>query len=302
MLFKKPRIGIALAGGGAKGLAHIGFLEILKENGIPIDIISGTSIGAVIGAAYALEPDIEKLKTTLQILIESDVFRDLKLDKFKSVEEDHWFDRIRNRLKMSLTFAEAATRPSLIPEVQVVKLFDELFGDKTFEDTELPFAAVALDLISGEDVLFRKGLLRDAVRASTAIPGIFPTVSLDGKILVDGGVTANAPITAARKLGADIVIGAIFGYEPSPPGKLESSMSVILRGDELAKLKLFRMLIEKADYVVEIDTGNTHWTDFGMYEECIEKGKKVTIRHLDGLKKISRSGLFRRWFVSGKVT
>ena len=302
MLFKKPRIGIALAGGGAKGLAHIGFLEILKKNGIPIDIISGTSIGAVIGAAYALEPDIEKLKATLRILIESDVFMDLKLDKFKSVEEDHWFDRIRNKLKMSLTFAEAATRPSLVPEIQVVKLFDELFGEKTFEDTELPFAAVALDLISGKDVLFREGLIRDAVRASTAIPGIFPTVKIDGKMLVDGGVTANAPITAARKLGADIVIGAIFGYEPSPPGKLESSMSVILRGDELAKLKLFRMLIEKADYIVEIDTGDTHWTDFGMYEECIEKGKEVAISHLDKLKRISCGGPFRRWFVSRKAT
>ncbi len=302
MLFKKPRVGIALAGGGAKGLAHIGFLEVLKKNGIPIDIISGTSIGAVIGAAYALEPDIEKMKAKLRILIESDVFRDLKLDKFKSVEEDHWFDRIRNKLKMSLTFAEAATRPSLISEVQVLRLFDELFGEKTFKDTKLPFAAVALDLISGEDVLFREGLIRDAVRASTAIPGLFPTVRLDGKILVDGGVTANAPITAARKLGANIVIGAIFGYEPSPPGRLESSMSVILRGDELAKLKLFRMLIEKADYVVEIDTGDTHWTDFGMYEECIEKGKEVAAGHLDKLKRISSGGPFRRLFGSGKAT
>ena len=296
MLFKKPKTGIALAGGGAKGLAQIGFLEILEKNGIPIDIISGTSIGAVIGAAYALEPDIEKLKATLRILMESDVFRDLKLDKFKSVEEDHWFNRIRNKLKMSLTFAEAATRPSLIPEMQVIKLFDELFGEKTFEDTEIPFAAVALDLISGEDVLFREGLIRDAVRASTAIPGIFPTVNIDGKMLVDGGVTANAPITAAKKLGADIIIGVIFGYEPSPPGKLENSMSVILRGDELAKLKLFRMLIEHADYVVEIDTGNTHWTDFGIYEECIEKGKEAAIRHLDKLKRISSGGPFRRWF------
>ncbi|NOQ22644.1 MAG: hypothetical protein GQ565_08350 [Candidatus Aegiribacteria sp.] len=296
MLFRKPTIGIALAGGGAKGLAHIGFLEILVNNGIPIDIISGTSIGAVIGAAYALEPDTEKLKATLRMLIESDVFRNLKLNKFKSVEEDHWFNRIRNRLRVSLTFAEAATKPSLVPELQVVRLFDELFGEKTFEDAELPFAAVALDLISGEDVLFREGLISDAVRASTAIPGVFPTVNMNGKKLVDGGVTANAPVTAARKLGADIVIGVIFGYEPSPPGKLESSMSVILRGDELAKLKLFRMLIEKADYVVEIDAGNTHWTDFGIYEESIEKGREAAIRHLDQLKRISGGGLFRKWF------
>ncbi len=295
-MFNRPRIGIALAGGGAKGLAHIGFLEILEKNKIPVDVISGTSIGSIIGAAYALEPDIEKLRRTAYALVESDVFGDLKLDKFKSAEEDHWFDRIRNIVRKSLTFAEAATRPSLISEMPVVKFFNELFGEKTFKDTELPFAAVALDLISGEDVLFREGLIRDAVRASSAIPGIFPTVDIDGKMLVDGGVTANAPVVAARKLGADIVISVIFGYEPSPPGKLDSSMSVILRGDELAKLKLFRMLIENADYVVEIHAGNTHWTDFGMLEECIERGKEAAIRHLDKMKRITSGSLFRKWF------
>ncbi|MCD4707319.1 MAG: patatin-like phospholipase family protein [Candidatus Sabulitectum sp.] len=296
MRFRKPVIGIALAGGGAKGIAHIGFLEVLIENGIPIDIISGTSIGGVIGAAFALEPNIEKLKHKIHTLVESDVYRNLKLNRFKATEEDNWFDRVRNRLRRSLSFAEAATSPSLVPEIAVIRLFEELFDDKTFEETKLPFAAVALDLVSGEDVLFSEGLIRNAVRASTAIPGIFPTVKIDGKILVDGGVTANAPVMAAKRMGADIVISVIFGYEPSPPGKLESSIDVILRGDELAKLKLFRMLIEKADYVVEIRAGNTHWTDFGMYDELIDIGKNAAIKHLDKLKRISSRNMFRRLF------
>jgi NTE family protein len=98
MLFKKPKIGVALAGGGAKGLAHIGFLEILEKNKIPVDIISGTSIGAIIGASYALEPDIDKLKRTAQALVNSEVYGDLKLDKLKLDEEHNWFDRIRNKV------------------------------------------------------------------------------------------------------------------------------------------------------------------------------------------------------------
>ena len=247
MFFKRPKIGVALAGGGAKGLAHIGFLEILEKNQIPIDVISGTSIGAVIGASYALEPDIDKLKQKALTLVNSEVYGDLKLDKLRLCEEHNWFDRVRNKVRSGLTFAEAALRPSLISEEPVKRFFDDFFNEKTFEDTKFPFAAVALDLISGEDVIFKEGLIKDAVRASTAIPGIFPTVKMEGKLLVDGGVTANDPVLAARELGADIVIGIIFGYDPSPIGKLESSMDVILRGDELAKLKLFRMLIRKAD-------------------------------------------------------
>jgi NTE family protein len=144
-------------------------------------------------------------------------------------------------------------------------------------------------------VIFKEGLIKDAVRASTAIPGILPTVKMGGKLLVDGGVTANDPVLAARELGAEIVIGIIFGYDPSPIGKLNSSIDVILRGDELAKLKLFRMLISKADYVVEIDTGNMHWTDFGMLEECIEMGRKAATRHIGKLKKITGRHLFRRY-------
>jgi NTE family protein len=296
LLHRKRKVGIALAGGGAKGLAHIGFLEAIRENGIPVDIITGTSIGAVIGAVYALEPDTEKMKHTLRKLMESEIYQNLKLDKFRSSGGDHWFDRIRNKLKIGLTFAEAATSPSLITEEPVVKLFKELFHEKTFEDTELPFAAVALDLVSGEDVVFSEGLIRNAVMASTAIPGLFPVVKIGERILVDGGVTANDPVVAARELGADVVIGVIFGYEPSPPGNLDTSMSVVLRGDELAKLKLFRILIEKADHVVEIQTGNTHWTDFGMYEELIEMGKKATNKHIDKLRRITSNNPFRRWF------
>ncbi|MCD6379032.1 patatin-like phospholipase family protein [bacterium] len=296
MLFKRPKIGVALAGGGAKGLAHIGFLEILKKNRIPVDVISGTSIGAIIGASYALEPDIDKLKQTAQTLVNSEVYGDLKLDKLRLGEERNWFDRIRNKLKTKLTFAEALLRPALIAEEPVKRFFDEFFDEKRFEDTKIPFAAVALDLISGEDVIFKKGLIKDAVRASTAIPGIFPTVKMEDKLLVDGGVTANDPVMAARGLGADVVIGIIFGYDPSPIGKLESSMDVILRGDQLAKLKLFRMLIDKADYVVEIDTGGMHWTDFGMLEECIEMGREAAIKNINGLKRVTGRGLFRKSF------
>ncbi|HMA76503.1 MAG TPA: patatin-like phospholipase family protein [Candidatus Krumholzibacteriaceae bacterium] len=299
MLFGKKKIGLALAGGGAKGLAHIGLLEVLEREGIPVDVISGTSIGAIIGANYALEPDIEKLKQTATSLVKSEMYNDLKLDRLRPCKENNWFDRIRNKAKSRLTFTEALLKPSLISEEPVKRFFDEFYDEKKFEDTEIPFAAVALDLVSGEDVIFREGLIKDALRASTAIPGIFPAVEMDGRLLVDGGVTANDPVLAARELGADVVIGIIFGYDPRPVGRLKNSMDVILRGDQLAKLKLFRMLISKADYVVEIDTGDIHWTDFGRLEECIEMGCEAAKRNVDGLRKAAGGNFFRRYFKLG---
>lgn len=301
MLFKKPKVGIALAGGGAKGLAHIGVLEVFEKEGIPIDIIAGTSIGAIVGGFYALKPDAVKMKNMARRFVDSEAYREMRLSKFKSEEEDNWFERIRHRLKVGLTFVEALGKSSLIPEEPVEEIFDEMFNNKTFKDMKLPFASVALDLVSGQDIIFKEGLIKCAVRASAAIPGIFPAVKLGGRILVDGGVTANVPVEAARDLGADIVIGVIFGYKPSPPGKLNSSMSVILRGDELAKLKLFRLLLEEADYVIEIDTKDVHWTDFGRLDECVEMGRTAAYKHIDVLKKITQGGIFSRLFFPKKT-
>ncbi len=296
MIFSKPKVGVALSGGGAKGLAHIGALEMLVKEGIKIDAVAGTSIGAVVGAVYALNPDIEFLKKKAEELVSSDAFKELGLDKF-SKERGGWLATLKNRLKDSIAIAESFFKSSLIPLDKTEKVFKDIFEDRKFSETKIPFATVALDLISGEDVIMKEGYLWQAVQASAAIPGIFPVVKKDGMMLVDGGVTANVPINALFELGVDVVIAVIFGKQPSPPGDYNTAIEVILRSDELAKFKLFRLLLDRADVVVEIDVKELHWTNFSELDFCIQRGKEAVLKKIDKIRYVtSRFYYFKKKF------
>lgn len=174
----RPRVGLALGGGVARGLAHIGVLSVLEDAGVPIDFISGTSMGAIIGAAYAAGLRIADL-------------RDLASQTgWNHVTELH------------------VTRDGLISFMRMESWVDEIIGDFDIRDLAIPFAAVASDLISGERVVLWRGDLGRALRASSSVPGFAPSVEWEGRMLVDGGVTDNVPGDVARMLGADYVIGA----------------------------------------------------------------------------------------------
>ena len=174
------KIGCALGGGAARGLSHIGVLKVLHENGIAPDIITGTSIGALIGALYAggLEPvDIERIV--------------LGLDWKK------------------LLYLADMTLPlnGLLQGRRVVSLLKSILGNTTFSQLRCDFACVATDIISGEEVILREGSLVEAVRASISIPGIFTPVQIGGRYLVDGGLVNTVPVSVCRKMGAEYVIG-----------------------------------------------------------------------------------------------
>jgi len=296
-IFRRPRIGLALGGGSAKGLAHIGVIKVFEEEGIPIDVIAGTSIGSIVGGLFALNPDPLYLENKARVLINSDAFKDLRLEKFNKNQSGGWFGRIKSRLKDGLTVAESLMKPSIIPREPTENIFKELFENKEFSDTRIPFACISLDLLSGNDVIFTTGPLWKATMASSAIPGVFPKVEYENYVLVDGGVTANVPIQAARALGADIVIGVILGRQLSPPGELSSALEVILRSEELAKFKLFRLTLEEADFIIDIELPDIHWTEFGRIDELIQRGESITRSVLDGVRKIIRGrGIFSRIF------
>jgi len=298
MIYRNPSIGIALSGGGAKGLAHIGVLEALEEEGIKIDKIAGTSMGAIVGGLYALNPESRWMKERAYNIVSSDIFKSIGLEKFRETDEDTWFDRFRNRLKSGMVMTESFLKQAFIQEENVEKIFKELFKEKTFSDTALPFAAVALDLITGNDVIFKEGPLWRAVKASAAIPGIFPPVRYNNMILVDGGVTANVPVEAVKNLGANFVIAVVFDLSPAPPGNLNTAFEIYMRSDELAKVKLERLLIHQADVVIPVDTKHHHWTEFESIDFFIEVGKNSTKQHIKEIKSglTRKKGFFSRIF------
>ncbi|HEY64879.1 MAG TPA: patatin-like phospholipase family protein [Caldilineae bacterium] len=171
------RVGLALSGGAVRGIAHIGVLQVLEEAGVPIHCIAGVSAGAAVGAAYAAGLSPERLE---------EIALDLR-----------WTHISRVR----------APRLGLLDISPLEEYFNELVGHElTFADLRIPFAAVAADIVRGNLVVLREGPVAPAVRASCSVPGIFTPARLDGRLLVDGGVLNNLPVSVARELGAEYVI------------------------------------------------------------------------------------------------
>lgn len=184
-----PRIGLALGSGGARGSAHTGVLKVLEAEGIPVSIIAGSSIGALIGAAHAAGIPVDEV-------------------------EQEWMSTGARRVFRS--FAPTLPRAGLSSGNELKKMLVGLLGDLRIEDLSYPYAAVACDIDTGDAVVLSEGSLVDAVRASTAIPGIFHPVRKNERLLVDGGLVNPVPVDVCRDLGADFVIAVDVTPRPIP--------------------------------------------------------------------------------------
>jgi len=184
-----PKIGLALASGGARGSAHAGVLKVLEREGIKVSAVAGTSIGAMVGGAYAAGAPVEWI-------------------------EREWLNT--NLPRMVRNFFPTFPRAGLSSGGELRKYLKSVFGDLRIENLKIPFAAVATDVDTGEAVVLREGPLVDALRASTAIPGIFFPVKWKGRILVDGGLVEPLPVRVCRELGAEIVIAVDITPKPRP--------------------------------------------------------------------------------------
>lgn len=185
----KPKIGLALSGGGARGLAHIGALKVFQQKGIAIDCIAGTSMGSIITAFYAVGFSIEEME-------------DIAIR----------FSHVRELAKLvDIT----PSRRGLLEGHKVREFFSQLFRrDYKIQNLDLPLAINAVDLKSGEEIVMRSGSLLTSMFASFAVPGIFSPVEMDGRLLIDGGVLNNLPVDHAWNLGPDVVIGIDVEQDP----------------------------------------------------------------------------------------
>ena len=187
--FEGVKIGLALASGGARGSAHAGVLKVLEAEGIPISVVAGSSIGAVVGGAYAAGISVERI-------------------------EKEWLET--DVPKVVRSFFPTFPRAGLSSGSELRKYLRDLIGDVQFEDLTIPFGAVGCDIDTGEAVVLNRGLLIDAMRASASIPGIFHPVHWSGRLLVDGGLVEPLPVRLCRDLGADLVIGVDIVPVPYP--------------------------------------------------------------------------------------
>jgi NTE family protein len=244
-----PRVGLALGGGGARGFAEVGVLRVLAEEKIPVDVIAGTSVGALIGALYADRPDVFALEYEALALEEEDLL-DRSLLSLISGGGYAKGERIEIFLKARLKHA-------------------------AIEDLPLRFAAVATDLASGATVAFERGPIAPAVRASAAIPGIFAPVALGGRLYVDGGVSNPVPADVARRLGAELVIAVSIPREtPKEPPRTE--VGVTLQSIAIMAAEIGRCREREADVVIIPEVGDVAFDDFTQKRRLIEAGMTAT--------------------------
>ncbi len=256
----RPSVGLALSGGGARGFAHTGVLEALEYAGFPVDYVAGTSMGAVIGAIYASGQPVEQLWA---------FGRDA--DKHKFVKD---FKSIR---MLPLLFAD-----KLITPTHITRFIEDRLGGLTFEKLKKPMACTAMDIRTGEKVLFTEGPLDIAVRASVNIPGIFAPVQYRQRYLVDGGVVDNVPVAAARDLGADWVLASVMEntVDKNPETVLMTLLQVIdIRGGLLS-----RESEKNADFLVRTQVGDITVADFDRCVEAGENGLTEAYRRTDAAR------------------
>src|SRR5512139_632827 len=226
----RPKIGLVLAGGGAKGAAHVGVLKVLEEMHIPIDYVAGTSMGSIIGGLYASGMSPEEIEREIQKIDWKDVFID------EPNREDRSFRRKQddrlyvfkakpgfNKGKVELPLAYIHGQKF---DLQLNRLTERVSQIKDFDRLPIPFRAVATDLETGKEVVLKSGNLARSLRASMAVPGAFDPVDIDGKLLVDGGISNNVPVSVARAMGADIVIVSDLGSDLLTREQITSALSV----------------------------------------------------------------------------
>ena len=225
----RPRVGLILSGGGAKGLAHIGVLKVLEEAGIHPDFIAGTSMGGIVGGLYAIGYSVDSLekiaKTTKWSYYLSDDIprRSITLEE----KEDH------DRFVLSIPIAEKGFKipGGVINGQNIENLLNQLcspvYAIHDFNDFQIPFVCNATDIETGKEVVFREGYLPDALRATMAIPSIFNPIELNGKLLVDGGLVNNFPADRVKEMGADILIGVDVGFQSYNKDQLNSMFRII---------------------------------------------------------------------------
>lgn len=228
---KRPVIGLVLSGGGAKGLAHVGVLRVLEEIKVPVDMVVGTSAGAAVGALYAQGMTVEDIEDQLLDMDWVSSFQDNPGRSYEPVrrKDENWRFPVRPGLGVGLDGIRVGR--GLISGQNLGLILGELTREaalvRDFDQLPIPFRAVATDLETGEEVVIGNGSLAEAVRASMSIPGVYAPVNHNGRLLVDGGVANNLPVSVARDMGAEVVIVVDISEKPGENQSLDQAFSVV---------------------------------------------------------------------------
>jgi NTE family protein len=267
---KKKKIGLALSGGAARGLAHVGVLQVLREENIPIDMIAGTSSGAVMGAVYASGEDINKMI-------------------------EHALDAGWKRLAPLID--PSFPKTGFIKGRKITGLLSTYVGGNIkFSDLKIPLACVATDIDTGEEVVIKSGSVLEALRASISIPGIFTVVKREGRHLVDGGLTTPVPVNVVRQMGADFIIAVNVNPDissrmgPTSQKRIEAHkepniFQIMLQSIYITTNAVARHSLAEADIIIEPDLTSIGAGDFQKAQELITQGEQAARAAMPEIKR-----------------
>jgi NTE family protein len=299
----RPTIGVALAGGGALGLAHIGVLQWMEENHIPVDKLAGTSMGALVGAFFATGnngAEMRKFVKTIQwdeSLLAEPTYGQLSYRR-KQDRRDYQFGG-------ELGLKHGFNGPNgFDPGHGVGLMFDRMsFAYSTissFDDLPTPFRCVATDLLTGQAVVLHDGSLAQALRATMAIPGVFTPQELEGRVLADGGLVDNLPTDVVRQMDVDVVIAVDIVTQPPTATQFESVTGVLTRAVDVMMLDNERRALQLADLVVSLDLGKLGAFDYDKSETIINLGYKAAAARAAALRAFALSDADWQTYVAAR--
>ena len=304
---KRPTVAVVLAGGGAKGAAHIGVLKALEEMQIPVDYITGTSMGSYVGGLYATGMSADEIESFIYTVDWNRGYRDRVNRSDRRVRDKEYEDRYQLNTDLGLGWGEIKASKGVVQGQNMLRILRETTGNlsplDSFDHLAIPYRSVATDIIELEEVVIDHGHLVDAMMASMSVPGALPPYSLDGRMLVDGGVTNNMPVDVVRAMGADIVIAVDISSNYKDK---EDFTTFLAAADQLSNYLVRRSTQEQAetltddDVFLRPDVGQMDTTEFDKMPGAYQAGYDAAIQNRSELSKLSLSNADYQKYIDHK--
>ncbi|NRB38325.1 MAG: patatin-like phospholipase family protein [Pseudomonadales bacterium] len=289
----RPKIGLALSGGGAKGSAHVGVLKILEENNIQIDYIAGTSIGSFVGAMYALGYSADEIEAIMLNTPWEEGYSDAIPREDLPLRIKQQNDQFNIPLTLGIDKGKVKMPGGFLRGQTMSELLREALGlhpdFDSFDELAIPYRAIATDLVNNEAVVLKKGDLVASVQASSTVPGALAPAQIDGYLLVDGGISNNMPVDVVKQMGADIVIAVDIGNDLRRKDKLHGTFAVLGQLSAFlttATTELQKQKLDKEDILLKPDIQGLGTTDWSILDKALIKGQEVARQHLEQLQQL----------------
>jgi len=283
---------LALGGGGGRGLAHLGVLDVLEEHKLRPDVIVGSSIGALFGAMYAMQPDAKAMIERAKDILASQPFSRLGLPSLEgaNTQDQSWLSKLTAVARQSILYTRAVTDRAIGDTDALIEIVTVFCGGESFRDARIPLYVTAVRFPSGECRLFSADTdvkLSCAIAASMAVPGVFDPVIVGGEKFVDGGLASELPSKEAKMVANanQLVLAVNVGSRPRPDVEPKNVYDMIDWSSQIKSLYLRQYDKDYADVLIEPMVGFTQWNDFSNIEQEIDKGRQAALERMPELIK-----------------